>query len=205
MFNKYIRKCVVFFLTLPILIIACRKQSSFPCSATTLKPFVSVAPHKSSFSVGDTLEIKWVLPFTTINLSSFDTIQVQRNLHLNASFGIAEYVTQPTLFRNAHDNFSHLSSVGRYELSGSSHDTKVFKFTPFPQINSYEFRIRIIPTKKGIFGIGFQSGNFLVNDNCIANFVSELVNGYNNIYLRDSITGSVIWSENPSSFYFKVK
>ena len=205
MFNKYFWKWAVFFFTLPILFTACKKQGSSTCAEITLNPLVSVAPHKNSFSVGDTLEIIWILPYTTINSSSFDTIELRKNLQVNASFGIAEYLTQPILFRNAHDNFSHLSSVGRYEISGLSHESKLFKFTPFPQTHSYEFRIRIIPTKRGFFGIGFQSGNFLVNHNCIANFISELVSGNNNIDLRDSITGSALWSENRSSFYFKVK
>lgn len=199
---------ILFLIVLSLLSFQFKCNKRLDCRGTVygFEIAISAYPAKDSVNVGDTIWLEVSEPTKLIDLQTGRVIDYSGAANLGTTIGIAELISVNN-FTTEGNYFFKFSLFAGSEILRP--DTDRFREYNFAEINNrYEFRLGVIPQKKGVYKIfiGNASNVYRKNDQCTkANFEINFKNTNQHLYLNEIILPGVRLPSGGGVYLFKVK
>jgi hypothetical protein len=182
------------------------QKSGFGCTETTynFEAIAKVVNPKDSINIGDTIWLEISASVLQTDLLSGNPITFKNAANLGTAIGFGELVN-PNSPVFAENDFFYVLQKGE-NVNNNRAGIKEYKFTE--NGNMYEFRLGIIPKKKGYFNFGLSDASnvFRYDDKCTKAFYRIYFKETPlHLYLITRVFGTVPDSSFSSPYCFKVK
>lgn len=167
---------------------------------------IKAYPDKDSINLGDTLWLEVNEPTTLNDLPTGRMIDFSGAANLGIAIGVAELISSNTTNTEGISFFKFLLNTGNKVFRP---DTTKYREYLFAEMNNrYEFRLGLIPQKKGIYKmfISNASNVFKITDKCTkANFGINFIDTEQHFHLNEVSFPGIILSGKNGVYLFKVK
>jgi hypothetical protein len=184
----------------------CRK-SGVGCTGSVygFEAKAKIINHSDSINIGDTIWLEIVSPVSQIDANTGQIINYSKAANLGTAIGFGELVS-PTMPVYAANDFKYVLQKGQKLDNPNVNVVREYLFSE-NQLN-YEFRLGIIPTRKGIFSIGLSNAAnvYRANDKCTkAGYRIYFTETNQHLYFIKQVFGTEPDPPPNGTYCFKVK
>jgi hypothetical protein len=170
---------------------------SFEADAKVINPYDSI-------NIGDTIWLEITALITQANRISGQTVTFSKAENLGTAIGFAEIILPE--IKGAANDFAYLLVKGTTVTNPKITEIREYSF--LEGSNTYEFRLGIIPKRKGFFNFGLSNAAnvFRKNDKCTKAFYRiYFTQTPLHLYYIKQVLGTTPDSSYSSPYCFKVK
>lgn len=198
------KSLIILFLVLIVLSANTCKKIDCAVSVYSFEAKAKILNAADSINIGDTIWLEINCPISQPNLATGQTIQYSNAANLGTAIGFGELVL-PSI-KGAADDFIFLLEKGI--LLNNANVSEIREYLFIENAFAYEFKLGIIPKRKGIFSIGLSNAAnvFRNNDKCTkANYNIYYANTEQHLYFIKKIFGTDPDGGARATYCFKVK
>ena len=204
--KKYRTFVLLVFLGLVNLQFECNKKIGCAENVYSFELDIKAYPDKDSINVGDTIWLEVNSPTTLKDFRSGSMVDYSGAKNLGTAIGIAELISVNVTNTEGNSFFKYNIVTGT-ELPRS--DSNRFREFNFAEVNQkYQFKLALIPLKKGIFKLFISNAAnvYRKNDGCTkAGFGISFKDTDQHFYFNEVSFPGIILSGQNGVYLFKVK
>jgi hypothetical protein len=183
----------------------CKKNGNCTESSYSFEGYAKVINPNDSVNVGDTVWLEITAPITQIDKISSQSVSFSNASNLGTAIGFGELINPNTPVYAANE-FSYVLIKGVPISNPNTAGIREYSFVE--SANIYEFRLGIIPKRKGYFNFALSNAAnvFRRNDNCTKAFYRiYFTQTPLHLYYLKQVLGITPDSSFSSPYCFKVK